>query len=310
MAPRPPTETLDGRLLTHVRLLMRSDAYRAWAGSYPKDAAKIEERLAGHPSLSPSTRFGLGLAGIISDGQPSLPAPLPLEELDPFWRRDVVLVRNLSSFSGLQRAAARSSGFSVIAVQLDHSTSVQANHLELALTRVQLAVEGWRLAGWGTYGQDTDPYVDGRFAATTVRELTLAGWIGNGEAWAEGAGRGKSRLFLDGWAATAGRGPLACAPLSSTTPSWARDFDYAAWLGVPGAAIGPQVYGASDAAYTVWNALATLEHALVPRSRTVLCFNVVGGDGPFTDYLTWAGPRWLYTGDDSTPSTFYGLRRR
>jgi hypothetical protein len=97
--------------------------------------------------------------------------------------------------------------------------------------------------------------------------------------------------------------------LSSDNPNFARGFDYDSWLELPGVAVMPQVYGASHPAYTVTNAVSTMQNGGVPRNRLNLTFDVIGGAGPFANYRTWAGPRSIWTGDDSTVSTWAALAR-
>lgn len=237
------------------------------------------------------------------------PPPIPESAIDPLWARDGVFVRSLSSFTGTLRDAARAAGFSCIYVQLDHSADVPGNVNELAAIGQSLRTKGWKLAGWSTYGQGTDPRADGQRHAGLHRSLGLDGWVANGEAWAEDAGYAKTAAWLDGWRAGGGTGPIAVSCLSSDNPNWARHFDYASWLAIPGAAVMPQVYGASHPAYTVTNAVSTMANGGVARNRLALTFDVIGGAGPFANYRTWPGPRSVWTGDDSKVETWAALER-
>jgi hypothetical protein len=222
-----------------------------------------------------------------------------------------VFVRSLSSFYGELRDAARAAGFTAVYVQLDHSGDVANNRRELAAIGPSLKAKGWKIAGWSTGGQGSDPSTDGARHAAIRRELEhlLDGWVCNMETWAEGVDSWKSKAWLDAWRVGGGFGPLAVSCMSSDNPNWARAFDYDVWLKIPGAAIMPQVYGASFPAYTVFNALSTMTNGGVPRNRLNLTFDVIDGAGPFANYRTWAGPRSIWTGDDSRPSSWSSLGR-
>ena len=98
--------------------------------------------------------------------------------------------------------------------------------------------------------------------------------------------------------------------LSSDTANFAREYDYPTALSVDGADIDVQCYGASYPSYTVGAANGMLDKARVPRERRTMSFDVNGnGDGPFDDYLTWAGPRRLWQPDMATVATFDRLAR-
>jgi hypothetical protein len=47
----------------------------------------------------------------------------------------------------------------------------------------------------------------------------------------------------------------------------------------------------------------------VARNRLNLTFDVIQGAGPFAEYRKWAGPRSVWTGDDSNVSTWAALAR-
>jgi hypothetical protein len=268
--------------------------------------------LEGGNPPTPSSRLVKDIVRLAKMDPPAgTPPPIPVSALDPLWARDGVFVRSLSSFHGQLRSAARAAGFSAIYIQLDHSADVAGNIRELNAIGADLIGNGWRLAGWSTYGQGTDPKVDGRNHAQIRRDLAiyLDGWIGNGETWAEDAGFSKSSAYIQAWRENGGFGPLAVSCMSSDNPNWARSFDYPSWLSIPGAAIMPQVYGASFPAYTVINGVSTMANGGVPRNRLALTFDVINGSGPFANYRTWAGPRSIWTGDDSTVDTWAALDR-
>jgi hypothetical protein len=282
--------------------------YKAWAVSSPVDAGKVTSELAGVRKPLPGSAFARGLVRLARLDPPG-PPPIPPSALDPLWQRDLVFTRTLSNFSGIQREAARAAGFSVLLVQLDYTEYAGPNRDELATIGPGLRNAGWKIAGWATAGYLSDPRADGVRHASLVRELSLDGWVANMETWAEGPEAWKCAAFLEGWRLGAGRGPLAVSCMSSDNPNWARPFDYPSWLAVPGAAVMPQVYGASYPGYTVANCLATMARGNVPGDRLALTFNVVDGTGPFADYQTWKGPRSIYTGDDSNVATWEALKR-
>jgi hypothetical protein len=286
--------------------ITKTVAYKTTVG--PTDKTKVEAELRGERRPLCGSRLGQQIVRLARLDPPSgTPPPIPQSAISPLWTRDGVFVRSLSSFHGDLRDAARAAGFSVIYVQLDHSADVDGNINELGLIGGALRAAGWSIAGWSTFGQGTDPAVDGARHAQIHRQLGLDGWIANGESWAEDAGAWKSAAWLQQWNANGGFGPLAVSCLSSDNPNFARAFDYASWLQIPGVAVMPQVYGASHPAYTVTNAVSTMQNAGVPRNRLALTFDVIGGAGPFANYRTWTGPRSVWTGDDSTVSTWGAL---
>jgi len=288
--------------------LTKTMGYKTTVG--PTDKAKVDAELRGERRTACGSLMGQQVVRLARMDPPAgTPPPIPVSAIDALWARDGVFVRSLSSFHGDLRDAARAAGFSAIYVQLDHSADVDGNRNELALIGDDLKAKGWKIAGWSTYGQGTDAKADGQRHAAIRRELGLSGWVANGEAWAEAAGYSKTAEWLDGWRAGGGAGPIAVSCLSSDNPNFARGFDYPSWLQIPGVAIMPQVYGASAPAYTVTNAVATMQNGGVPRNRLALTFDVIAGAGPFANYRTWAGPRSIWTGDDSTAATWSALAR-
>lgn len=289
-----------GEVRDALEQIVGSLPYKAWAATSLTDAGKVAAELRGERKPQPGSAYARGLVRLARLDPPGPPPP----RVDPLWQRDLVFTRTLSSFTGVLRDAAFAAGFTVVLVQLDHTTYADANRAELASIGAGLRGQGWKLAGWSTYGYLSDPRADGVRHATIARDLGLDGWVANGEAWCEGQEAWKSAAYLEGWRLGAGQVPLAVSCLSSTTSQYAREFDYASWLAVPGAAVMPQVYGASDPGYTVGNCLATMARGGVPTDRLALTFNVVQGEGPFDDYNKWAGPRSVYTGDDSAVATW------
>lgn len=278
----------------------------------PQDRDKIAAELEGERRPKAGSNYAQGLIRLARLDPPNITTPPPPTlALDPEWKRDGVFVRSLSSFHGTLREAAWAAGFRNIYVQLDHSGDVAGNIQELSLIGDTLLGRGWNIDGWSTYGQGSDPAADGARHAQIRRSLDrwLSGWIANGESWAEGQESWKSGAWLEAWRQNGGFGPLAVSCLSSDNPNFARDFAYSPWLAVPGCAVIPQVYGASFPAYTVNNCLATMTNGGVPRNRLAMTFDVIGGVGPFANYRTWTGPRSVWTGDDSTVTTWEALRR-
>lgn len=277
-----------------------------------EDLAKCDAELLGERRPTAGSNFARGFVRLARLDPPkvSIPPP-PTAAIDPLWKRDGVFVRSLSSFHGELRDAAWEAGFTVIYVQLDHSADVEGNRNELALIGASLRAKGWRLAGWATGGQGTDPAVDGGRQAQIRKDLDehLDGWVANLETWAEGVDKWKSGAWLEAWRNSGGFGPLAVSCMSSDNPNFARDFHYAPWLSIPGVAVMPQVYGASHPAYTVYNGVATMLNGGVPQNRLALTFDVIAGAGPFANYKTWTGPRSVWTGDDSTVATWAALKR-
>ena len=84
----------------------------------------------------------------------------------------------------------------------------------------------WTKVGWSTYGQGSDPKQDGLAAAALCKQLNLAGWKANGEAWAEQQYAWKTSAFVEGWVAGGAPCPLGWSVLSSDTANFARAFDY------------------------------------------------------------------------------------
>jgi len=288
--------------------ITKTVGYKTTVG--PTDRAKVDAELRGERRTTCSSLMGQQVVRLARMDPPAgTPPPIPDSAIDALWRRDGVFVRSLSSFHGELRDAARAAGFSCVYVQLDHSADVDGNLSEIGAIGPSLRAKGWAIAGWSTYGQGTDARADGQRHAGIARSAGLDGWVANGEAWAEDAGYAKTAAWLDGWRAGGGVGPIAVSCLSSDNPSFARHFDYPSWLTVPGAAVMPQVYGASYPAYTVTNAVSTMANGGVARNRLALTFDVIQGAGPFANYRTWTGPRSIYTGEDSTVDTWKALAR-
>lgn len=225
---------------------------------------------------------------------------------DLFHTDDGTLVTNLSGFT--TRTEARTAGFRWLAAILTHDASARGNERELRERRAVYEAEGWALCGWGTYGQDATPEEDAREAARLSVEHRLAGWIADGEDWAEGPNRGYSQRFIDEWQKAGAPVPLAVAPLSSETDQFVRLFDYQAWLNV-GSMVMPQVYGNDIPTLTVEACLAELKLAGVPQSETSLMLGTYSQPIPFVYYQGWSGPRVVYLGDRTPADAWARLAR-
>lgn len=275
-------------------MIVASAGYRLFASAI--DKSKVEAAAAGVRKLSPRNREARVAWELYLRDTTSVPPPSPPSPLAAIWQRDAVFTTNLGNF-GEQRHDAWSMNFRVVYAQLLHNTAVD---LQSTLDHLDLfRREGWTVVGWGTYGQGSaDPRQDGRDAAALVRQYGLAGWKANGEAWAEAEHIAKTSAFVAGWQDAAGTGPLGWSVLSSDTDQYARLFDYVTALSVPGADIDIQVYGAAHPTYTVGAGLGMLRRTPVPVDRTTMTFDVTQeGDGPFRDYISWPGPRRVWTGE-------------
>lgn len=282
-------------------LIVVSAGYRLFAGS--KDKAKVQAAAEGERKPSPSNREARVAWELYLRDGPPVPA------LAAVWRSDAIFTSGaLANFNGAARDRAKATGWHVVYVQLANLPAYQdANERELGV----FLAAGWTVVGWGTYGQGTDPEQDGRAAAATCKRLPmLRGWKANGEAWAEGPASWKTAAFLRGWRDGGAPVPLGWSVLSSDTANYAREYDYPTALDVPGADVDVQVYGATHPALTVAAANGMLDKARVPRDRRAMSFDVNGvGGGPFGDYLTWPGPRRLWSPDKATVQTFDQLAR-
>lgn len=221
--------------------------------------------------------------------------------VSPVWRQSGVMVRRLSSFTGTLRDAADRAGIRSIAIQLANTPDAQANRDELQRLRPELFRRGWQILGWGTFGQGTGARQDGEEARAYSRELSLEGWLANGEAWVEGSQRFKSADFVAGFSVWGTRAvPLALVCESSVTGNYARDLDFQPFMDYYGAAIIPEVYCASDPRFTLPAMRASFRRAAGVRlERVVPCCNVVKGAPLPTRYARWRGPRWVYAGEDT-----------
>lgn len=232
---------------------------------------------------------------------------------DFFHAEDGVLVANLSGFVTRQQAWA--AGFRWVAALLMHDPAADGNLAEIGDRGSAYRAEGWRLCGWGTYGQSALPEDDARTAVRLCVNLGLDGWVADGEAWAEGPNRPYSGRFIDAWAkawAAAGRTPvpLACAPLSSETGNFPRDFDYGAFTDA-GAAIMPQVYGNDIPTLTVSACLMSTARVPVPQTELSLMLGTydTGKPVPYADYQGWSGARVIYLGDRTPADAWVKLSR-
>jgi hypothetical protein len=231
------------------------------------------------------------------DADPRQPVPggtSRYQPPDPLWSRNLVVTVSLSSFSGVERQAAREAGYSVLAVLLDNDPLARANGLELINIRNRLRVDGWKIVGWApTYlATDADQ------ADLLVSGHHLDGWIPNLEAWAEGEHADLTPNWLARFRSKQALLPLLVSCLSSDTDQYARDFAYKECLEA-GATIAPQVYAAESPGLTVQAMQGSLALAGVPLSHVAPWF---GADKPLTpeiirDYQSWPGAHGLWTGD-------------
>lgn len=225
--------------------------------------------------------------------------------VDPVWQRSGVFTRSLSSWDGTRRDAAGKVGFNCVSVQLANTELAPSNEAELQRLKPEFQRRGWPITGWATFGQGTDPFADGQTAANRAIALLLAGWIANGELWAEKENAWKSQRFVEGWRSGCGARhiPLMLSCLSSVTGAWARSFDYSPFLAYSGCAVSPQVYCASNALYTLPAMRMSFGHAM-STDFLIPTLNVEKGKPVPTRYKRWRGPRWLWTGEDCEPSQY------
>lgn len=310
--PVPTANTMTGKALCLFAqaldgfgLLRQGTLYRTWARANAGEAKALDLYLSGTGWQPPimNTATGKGLAWLARMLRPQ----------HALWQRDMVFSANLSAFTGQLRLAARQAGFSLLVPNLLHDPSAASSAAELTKLRGELDAAGWQIAGWGVYGYDADPVQDARDAAALVQQHRLAGWIANGEDWCEHQdGYWKTQAFIDEWdRVTGGTVPLAFSCLSSSAPTWIREFDYTAILDEPGISVMPQVYGNVDRGITVANSLELMARTGVPRQRLNLTFGTYDPPGPipWADYLTWPGPRGLYLGERITAADIHDLDR-
>jgi hypothetical protein len=281
-----------------LELLVASEVFLAWAKASPGDATKVRYEMAGVRRPRCSSKFGRAIQ-VLARQHPATP-PVPSgSQPAAIWRQSGVFTRALSSFSGALRDPAKAAGFKWVAAHLDHTAYAGANEQEIPVFQR----DGWTVVGWATFGQGSDPYEDGRRHAGIVKRLGLPGWIANGEAWAENEQAWKSSAWWDGWSDAGGTGPVALSCLSSTTGEYARPFDFGPWV-ARGCMVMPQVYGATIPQYTVDAMKGSFSRSVVPPELLAPTFDLIAGEGPFADYRTWKGPRSIWTGDDSKPSSW------
>lgn len=296
-----------------LKLIFDSDPYKAWAAvpANLPEVTKVNKAYAGQPFTTPSSKYAKGLCGLCKENPPPgspIPPPPAGGDVAAVFRKDNVMVSGgLSNFHGDARQTAFELGWKQVAVQLLHTAYAGANEAEMALSQWN----AFEKIGWGTYGQNSDPFEDGKEAAALCKRLpALKAWKANGEAWAEGAMIAKTRQFINGWVAGGAPVPLGWSVLSSDTANFPRNYDYAAAMSIAGADIDIQVYGASHPTYTVAAGLGMLSKVPVPVSRTTMTFDLSGdGRGPFGDYRTWQGPRRVFNDGRATAETFRQLVR-
>lgn len=294
--------------------LFGTPEYMSWASrvGHVIDARKLALEFAGKQRPRCGTAYGRALQGLCREHPPIDVPPPPSTALSAIWTYDAVFTTHLSNFPDTRRNPAKAAGYRVVYAQLHNSPYAADNEAELPV----FIREAWTTVGWCTYGQDTDPYEDGRKAAEITKRITaLRAWKANGELWAEDTpaeqGAWKTEAFLRGWRDGGGVVPLGWSVLSSDTDQFARAYAYDVALSVPGADIDLQVYGSAHPTYTVAAGLGMLSNVPVPRNRTTMTFDVAeaNGRGPFADYRTWPGPRRVWIGEYSTAETWAALSR-
>lgn len=259
---------------------------------FPALAAFVARRKLTRPPVAPATPVEVG-AGVA-----------------PVWRRGVVFVNNLSSFDAAHQAAAEAAGYRTLAVLLDPVVDPGAgdNQREMVVKQPELQARDWTFTGWAACY--SDPEAGAARARALVERFHLAGWISNWELWGEAQHAALPTRFVNEWGRLGVAAPLALSCLSSTTPNFARSFDYAPWVDV-GAAIMPQVYGNVDAGYTVYNMVETMRRGGVPLGLLVPTFGVYGPVNPYDDYRTWRaswrGAQGVYVGERLPPTDWAWL---
>jgi hypothetical protein len=199
----------------------------------------------------------------------------------------------LSNFDGVARGRAWEKGYRTILVQLgDGSATAALNTTELLNAGAAYRAEGWRLAGWNAC-QDGQPEANAQRAALEVYTHGLDGWMSNWEAWGEGLNKALATRWTVEWRRAGCPVPLGLSCLSSETPNYARDFDYAPWVAL-NAAICAQVYGDYYPAYTVANMKATMKRGGVPPELLAPTFGAVGPYDAYADYTTWLFSRGIW----------------
>lgn len=296
--------------------IFRSKPYNDWAALPINkiDASKIAKKFVGVNTTRCASNYAQGIWELCAQNPPSgIPVPPPPvpSTVAAVWQMHAAFTNGgLSNFAGAVRQHAWDLGWRAVYVQLMHISQdqINANIVEMGLPQWN----PWTKVGWSTYGQGSDPEHDGQAAAALCKQLGLAGWKANGEAWAEAQYAWKTSAFIKGWVEGGAPCPLGWSVLSSDTANFARAFDYNSALSVAGSDIDLQVYGATYATYTVGAGLGMLTKVVppVPESRTTMTFDVNGdGNGPFPDYRTWAGPRRLWNVGNATVATFDALVR-
>lgn len=300
-----------------IARILGSGTYLKWAASpfHLIDARKVAAEWDGTKRPNCGDPFALGIQRMIQQHRATAPPlPPPAVAIADIWTHDAAFTEGgLSNFAGTARTRAYQLGWRAVYVQLLHTNYGPANEAEMALSQWAQ----WLKVGWGTYGQGSDPFQDGKDAAAICRRLpALRGWKANGENWAEGDGRWKTEAFLRGWQEGGAPVPLGWSVNSSDTGNYPRDYDYETALSSLLADIDAQVYGADHPGLTVGACLANFAKTSaskpdpVPVNRTTMTFSVDGdGGGPFNDYRTWPGPRRLWRPDKATPATFEALAR-
>jgi hypothetical protein len=286
--------------------MMLGNLWKKWADSNPGEKNKLLSYRAGTgPRPSLVTPTGKGFVFFVDAYK-----LVPTHEPNALFKKDCVYVQNLSSWDGTRRDAAWAQGFRSVALLADGAAdpAAYATLAELALIRNNLVNQGWTILGWAP--NYTDPEEGVARAMNIVQTHQLAGWIVNGESWWENENIPYANRFIAEWFTYGSRPPLALSCLSSMTPNFGRNFNFAPWV-EHNISIQPQVYGNAHPAYTVFNGIETMKKSGVPVSLLNLTFGVynAGNPIPFADYNTWKGPRSIYLGETLDASQYANLAR-
>lgn len=283
--------------------MFQGTLWKKWSEDNPGETSKLlAYRNGTGPRPSLATATGKGFVFFV-DAYKNI-------EPDPLWKKDLVYTTNLSAWDGPRRTAAWNQGFRVVAVLADEvaDPAAAANLNELALIGNSLRTQGWSIVGWAANYNDPE---QGVFRARNlIQQYGFDGWIVNGESWWEGQFTYLGDRFISAWNSEGIGKPLALSCLSSTTPNYARDFNFAPWV-QSRISIQPQVYGNADPGYTVYNCIETMKKSSVPLSLLNLTLGVyyAGMPIPWDDYRTWAGSRSIYIGERLDAGDYVNLAR-
>ena len=184
-----------------LQQIFSSPPYKDWAKvpGNKTDATKVALEFEGVRRPTAGSLYAKGLQNLCRlnppDGTPVPPPPLPPSTLSAVWKLDAAFTNGgLSNFAGAPRQHAWDLGWRAVYVQLMHINQDQVDANVAEMNRTQWSQ--WTKVGWSTYGQGSDPKQDGLAAAALCKQLNLAGWKANGEAWAEQQYAWKTSAFV------------------------------------------------------------------------------------------------------------------